>query len=95
MSSLLTLTASAFLAKLDNCPIVLHFEGLHYAGDEVVPPHIAKGNLQPSRQTASEYVGHYMTERHGDEQKNWPQMARQFVLAPPSDRASQSRNIPL
>jgi hypothetical protein len=31
MSSLLTLKASAFLAKIDNRPIVLPFEGLHWA----------------------------------------------------------------
>jgi hypothetical protein len=78
----LTLTASAVLAKLDNHPVVLHFEGLHYASDEVVPPHIAKANLQRWRQTASEYVEHYMTERHGGERKNWPQIARQFVPVP-------------
>jgi hypothetical protein len=95
MSSLLTLTTSAFLAKLDNHPIVLHFEGLHYASDEVVPRHIAQANLERSRQTASEFVGHYMTQRHGGERKNWPQIAQQFVLAPAPYPASQSRNIPL
>lgn len=95
MSSLLTLTASAFLAQFDNHAVVLHFEGLHYAQNEVVPYHIAKANIQRSRQTAGDYVGQYMIERHGRERENWPQLARQFVHDRPSNDASPSRIYPL
>lgn len=82
MSPLLTLTASAFLAKLDARTILLHFEGLHYTSSEVVPHRIAKANVQPARQTAAEYVARYMTQRHGGRRGDWPQLAQLFVLAP-------------
>lgn len=78
MSALLTLTASAFLARLDEQTILLHFEGLHYASNEVVPYHIAK-HFRRTRQTAAEYVARYMSERHGGERGDWPQLAQQFV----------------
>jgi hypothetical protein len=94
MSSLLTLTASTFLAQFDNKAIVLDFEGLHYGSNEVVPYHIAKANLQHKRQTAGAYVDQCMTEKHGGERKNWPQIAQQFVADRPTDRASQSRKRP-
>lgn len=79
MSSLLTLTASAFLARLDARTIILHFEGLHYTSSEVVPYHIAKSHFRIARQTGAEYVARYMTERHGGERMDWPQLAQQFV----------------
>lgn len=84
MSSLLTLTASAFLAKLDGRTIILHFEGLHYTSSEVVPYHIARSNFWHLRQTAAEYVARYMTERHGGTRGSWPQLAQQFVPEPSS-----------
>jgi len=79
MSSLLTLSASAFLARIDSKSIILHFEGLHYTSSEVVPYHIAKSHFRPNRQTAAEYVARYMTERHGGERGGWPQLAQHFV----------------
>ena len=82
MSPLLTLTASAFLAKRDTRTIILHFEGLHYTSSDVVPHHIARAIVQPARQTAAEYVARYMTQRHGGKRGDWPQLAQLFVPVP-------------
>ena len=81
MSTVLTLDASTLLYQSADNSVTLHFEGVPYASDQLVPYHIAGGNSRQERQTASAFVARWMTKKHGADRQKWPRLAQEFCLS--------------
>jgi hypothetical protein len=60
--------------------IVLAFDGLVYARDQIVPTALMMLPVSPVPPcTAGTYVAHCMTQKFGPDRQNWPALAHEFV----------------
>ena len=80
MPSILIINTTAVLIKLDDGSIRLFYEGIKYTQDQFVPFHIFGADTSPTlHTTAGSCVTTYMIAKYGDDQANWPAMARKFI----------------
>jgi hypothetical protein len=84
----------AYLEQDSSGRVFLHFRGLRFDVDDLVPASLAGKRRQPAS-TAGEFVCRQMLMHHGYREEAWPALAYRFLLqhAARRDAAPSRRRI--
>ncbi len=80
----------AYLEQDGAGSVYLCFRGLRFGVEDYVPESLVGGRLQSQRVTAWEFVARQMLRDHGYREDQWPELARQFLIAHSTGQHDQS-----